>query len=109
FVRADVVLDRHEAECGEENSVGNDEDERRNEESSEISGASGGLWCLALRRMIIPMSFARPDATMNNNPSGEEQCANKRFQPIEHQHGAGGPFANEPTQRRHGVQPKGGK
>src|SRR2546423_9960540 len=42
------------------------------------------LRCLVFRRLITPMSFARPDATMDDDPARNEQCANERFQPIEH-------------------------
>src|SRR5256885_16336102 len=64
---------------------------------------------LVFRRLIAPMAFARPDATMDDDPARNEQCANERFQPIEHQHSARGPVADEPTQRRNGVEPKSDK
>lgn len=54
------------------------------------------------------MSFARHEAAVEDDPAAEEQGANERLQPIEDQHGAGGPFAHKPTERRNGVEPKGG-
>ena len=98
-----------EAECGEEDSVGKGEDRGWNKERQEVSGTAAGLRCLAFGRLVIPMSFARPDATMKDNPARDEQCANERLESIEHQHSARGPVADEPTQRRNGIQPKSGK
>ena len=55
------------------------------------------------------MSLAGTDAPMEHDPDGDEQRANERFQPIEHQHGARGPFAQEPARGRNGVEPESGK
>ena len=45
---------------------------------------------------------------MEHDPASDEQSADERLQPIEHEHGARGPFAEEPTDGRNGVEPKGG-
>ena len=45
---------------------------------------------------------------MNCDPDADEQRANKCFEPVEHQHRARGPFAEEPARRWNSVEPESG-
>ena len=99
------VGDQHAAERGEKNAVGEGEDEGRDEKGGEISGAvTGLLLLLSLRRLVVPMSFTRTEPPVEHYPDADEQSANERFEPVEHQHGARGPVAEEPAGGWNGVQ-----
>jgi hypothetical protein len=88
--------------------MGEREDERGNKEGREIGGTVALLRCLFLRGLIVPMSLARNEAPMKEDPSADEHGADERFQPIEHQHRARGPVADKPAGGRNGVEPEGG-
>lgn len=74
------------------------EEEGWYQKRGEITGAAAPGRVRSLRlRLVVPMSFARQEAPMERDPDADEQGANKRFEPVENEHGAPGPFAHKPS------------
>ena len=76
-----------------------------------MAAGAAGVWpvFVALRRLIIPMALARPDAPMEDDPEADEQAADQGLEPIDDEGRAGGPFGEEPARGGNGVDAESGE
>jgi hypothetical protein len=71
--RGQISRDYDSTQRAEEDAVRKSEDESGNEERAEVGRALTAVRFVALRRFVVPVTFARPDPAMEDDARGNEE------------------------------------